>query len=299
MTSAQSIQQPSFTSVWLKATRPATLLAGVVPVIVGSALAARDGVFEIGPAIACVLGAVLLQIGCNFANDLFDFLNGADNEDRIGPARMTVQGNVSTQKMAWATALSMVLATLVGVYLVWVAGLVVVWIGVAGIAAGIFYTAGPRPLGYMGLGELLVFTFFGLAAVGGTYYVMADSISLGVLLMGGSMGSLASAILVVNNLRDRHTDEKAGKRTLAVRMGEKFTRNEYIALVGLAYLPPVYIAWTTAAHGALLCWITVPLAIRVCLRFQQADGAELNPFLGKTAKLETAFGLCFAAGVLL
>ncbi len=289
----------SMLSVWLKATRPATLLAGVVPVGVGTALAASDGNFSSGPAIAALVGALLLQVGCNFANDLFDFIKGADDEHRLGPARMTQRGHVTVRTMAQATALAMIMATLVGLYLVWVAGWVVVAIGLAGIAAGVFYTAGPRPLGYLGLGEVLVFIFFGLVAVGGTYFVQAETINLKVLGLGASVGLLASAILVVNNLRDRHTDVRVGKRTLAVRFGETFSRFEYVALVIAAYLPPCVLAITEERPAVFLVLLSLPMAYLTIRNFLRSDGAALNPLLGQTARLEAVFGALFVAGVLL
>ena len=299
MTEVLEPKRASALDVWLQAARPATLLAGVVPVVVGSAMAARDGYFEIGPAVAALVGSLLLQIGCNFANDLFDFLNGADDEHRVGPARMTQRGHVSVRTMAWATGLAMGLALLVGLYLVWVAGWVIVAIGISGILAGVFYTAGPRPLGYLGLGEVLVFIFFGLAAVGGSYFIQTGTISIAVLLVAGSIGLLASAILVVNNLRDRHTDVRVGKRTLAVRLGERATRIEYLLLIVLSYLPPIYYAVNHDSYGALLVFVSLPLAVQAWKQFSSADGPELNPLLGKTARLESAFGFLFAAGVLL
>ena len=289
----------SHLSVWLRATRPATLLAGIVPVAVGTAMAAHDGSFGIGPAIACLVGALLLQIGCNFANDLFDFINGADDENRVGPERMTQKGHVSLRTMGIATAIAMGLATITGLYLVWVAGWVVIAIGISGILAGIFYTAGPKPLGYLGLGELLVFLFFGVIAVGGTYFVQTGTVTLSVLGLGASIGWLASAILVVNNLRDRHTDVKVGKRTLAVRFGATFSRYEYVALLLLAYIPPCVLALQNDHIGVLLVLLSLPLAYGTCRQLFEVDGSMLNPLLGKTARLEAAFGLLFVVGVLI
>lgn len=285
--------------LWAQACRPATLLAGVVPVVVGSALAARDGHFHALPAMAALAGALLLQIGCNFANDLFDFLKGADDDSRIGPKRMTQSGDVSTRQMAWATAIAMGGAALVGVYLAVVAGWPIVWVGIAGIAAGVFYTAGPQPLGYLGLGEVLVFVFFGLAAVGGSYYVQAMTLPISAWVAGAAIGLIASAILVVNNLRDRHTDVSAGKRTLAVRFGATFSRHEYAALVLTAFTAPLYLAWEAGSPGPLLALAALPLGLHHIRGIYVTDGAALNPLLGKTAALEALFGFTLSVGVLL
>jgi 1,4-dihydroxy-2-naphthoate polyprenyltransferase len=285
--------------VWLNATRPATLLAGLVPVVVGSALAAKDGGFALGPALAALVGALLLQIGCNFANDLFDFINGADDEHRVGPARMTQTGMVTMRQMACATGLAMSGALFVGLYLVVVAGWPVVVIGLTGILAGIFYTAGPRPLGYLGLGEVLVFIFFGLAAVGGSYFVQTLTLTYEVMGIAASIGMLSSAILVVNNLRDRHTDVKVGKNTLAVRFGATFSRLEYFLLVLLAYVAPIAFGLHSGHLWSLLVLLSLPLGLLNARDVFQKDSEALNPLLGKTAKLEGLFGLLFSVGVLL
>jgi 1,4-dihydroxy-2-naphthoate octaprenyltransferase len=296
---AQHQTSASTLQIWMNATRPATLLAGVVPVVVGSALAAKDEGFALGPALAALFGALLLQIGCNFANDLFDFIKGADDEHRVGPARMTQKGLVSMRQMAWATSFAMGGALLVGIYLVMVAGWPVVAIGLTGILAGIFYTAGPRPLGYLGLGEVLVFLFFGLAAVGGSYFVQTLTLTYEVIGIAASIGMLSSAILVVNNLRDRHTDVKVGKNTLAVRFGAGFSRFEYFLLVLLAYVAPIAFGLYTDHLWSLLVLLSLPLGLLNARDVFQKDSEALNPLLGKTAKLEGLFGLLFSVGVLL
>ena len=217
----------SYTQRWLIASRPKTLPAATVPVIVGTAAAFKDNVFQFGPALAALLGALLIQIGANFANDVFDYKKGADTAERLGPTRVTQAGMLSPGQVYAGMVVVFGLATLIGVYLVLVAGWAVILIGVFSILAALAYTGGPFPLGYNGLGDIFVFIFFGLVAVCGTYFVQAGT--LGALAWWGALpvGFLATAILVVNNLRDVKTDRIAGKKTLAVRFGESGARAEY------------------------------------------------------------------------
>ena len=291
---------PGRAQAWLLATRPKTLTAGVVPVAVGSGLAAADGVLRPWVALAALVGALLIQIGCNLANDLFDFVNGADGDDRLGPDRAAAQGWLSVRALAWGTALVFVAAAGIGVALTAVAGWPVTVIGVVSVLAAIGYTGGPVPLGYIGLGDVLVFIFFGVVAVCGTYFVQAGHVSAASVFAAVPVGCLATAILVVNNLRDRRSDARTGKRTLAVRLGERGARWEYFALVAASYivlpLPPVM---GVGSWGWLLPVISVPLALRTALRFAAADGGALNPLLGETARLGVVFGALLAVGVVL
>jgi 1,4-dihydroxy-2-naphthoate octaprenyltransferase len=213
-------------SAWWLAIRPATLTASAAPVLVGTGAAWADGRFSLWPAIAALIGASLLQIGANFANDVFDFERGADTHDRLGPQRATQQGWISAEQMKRAMWLTFGGALLTGIYLTAVAGWPVMALGLASIAAAYLYTGGPRPYGYLGLGDLAVFVFFGFGAVAGTYYVQAHSVSTMAWLAAIPIGALATAILVVNNLRDIETDARAGKNTLAVRLGDGPTRGE-------------------------------------------------------------------------
>jgi 1,4-dihydroxy-2-naphthoate polyprenyltransferase len=292
--------RPSTFNAWTSAMRPRTLAAGAVPVALGSALAAQVDAFALWPAVAALVGALLLQIGSNLANDVFDFLNGADDEDRVGPARATQQGWLSTRQMLVGTGLVFSAAVTVGAYLVTIGGWPIVIIGVSGIVCAVAYTGGPVPLGYHGLGDPLVFIFFGPVAVLGTYYVQVGAITWIAGWASATVGLLATAILVVNNLRDRHTDKRAGKRTLAVRMGARGARREYIALVSLAYAIP---AGLTAFGGAGLGWLlpllSSPLAIRRIRAVQAQDGAALNTELAATAQLCAVFGALLCIGVLL
>ena len=285
-------------SAWWLAIRPATLTASAAPVLVGSGAALAEGAFAIGPAIAAMIGAFLLQIGANFANDVFDFERGADNSERLGPQRATQQGWISAAQMKRAMWLAFAGATAVGLYLTWVAGWPVLALGVLSIAAAYLYTGGPKPYGYLGLGDLSVFLFFGPGAVAGTYYVQALEVSQLALLASLPIGALATAILVVNNLRDIETDARANKRTLAVRIGDRPTRTYYLVLLAVAYAVPVVIWWRGLADGwVLLPWLSLPLAVRLAARMRHDGGLALNGCLVRTARLEVVFGLLFALGL--
>lgn len=285
-------------SAWWLAIRPATLTASAAPVLVGTGAAWADGAFAAGPAIAALVGAALLQVGANFANDVFDFERGADNADRLGPQRATQQGWISAAQMKRAMWLAFAGATVVGLYLTSVAGWPVLALGLLSIAAAYLYTGGPKPYGYLGLGDLAVFAFFGFGAVAGTYYVQALSVSGLALLASIPIGALATAILVVNNLRDIETDARAGKNTLAVRLGEGPTRGYYLVLLIVAYLVPLLLLWRGLAGAwALLPWLSLPLALQLARRMRHERGLALNGCLVRTAHLEVVFGLLFALGL--
>lgn len=285
---------------WVMAVRPATLPAAVTPVVVGTATAyAVDG-FRRGPALAALTGALLLQVGANLANDLLDYRKGADTKDRLGPTRVVQSGLLSATAVRNAAALVFFLAVLVGGYLTWVAGWGVVAIGLASIAAAIAYTGGPFPLGYNGLGDLAVFIFFGLVAVCGTAYVQAGFVPGLAWVAAVPVGTLITAILVVNNVRDRATDEAAGKRTLAVRFGRRGALLEYALLLSAAYLvPPALFLTGRLGSWVLLPLVTAPLAGRLYRRVAEDTGRALNPSLGRTAMLGVVFGALFALGITL
>ena len=285
-------------SAWWLAIRPATLTASAAPVFVGTGAAWADGVFALWPAIAALIGASLLQVGANFANDVFDFERGADNADRLGPQRATQQGWISAAQMKRAMWLAFAGATAVGLYLTWVAGWPVLALGLLSIAAAYLYTGGPKPYGYLGLGDLSVFVFFGPGAVAGTYFVQALSVSPLALLASIPIGALATAILVVNNLRDIETDARAGKNTLAVRLGDGTTRRYYLLLLIVAYAVPLLLWWRDLADAwVLLPWLSLPLALQLARRMRHEGGLALNGCLVRTAHLEVVFGLLFALGL--
>ncbi len=290
----------SRTRAWLLAIRPKTLPAALAPVLVGTALAAADGTFALGPALAAALGALLLQIGSNIANDYFDYLKGADTPDRTGPTRVAASGLIPLRELRRGMVVVFGLAALVGLYLVAVGGWPILAVGVAAILAAILYTGGPLPYGYVGLGDLFVFLFFGLVAVMGTYYVQAGQVTWGSFLAAVPVGLLITAILVVNNLRDIESDRRAGKRTLAVLLGRRGARLEYTLLLVGAYLGPLLL-WLLDGRGpwVLLPWLTLPLAWR-WTRFVWDDaryGPPLNQALAGTAQLSLLFSLLLAGGL--
>jgi 1,4-dihydroxy-2-naphthoate octaprenyltransferase len=286
---------------WVLAARPKTLPAALSPVLVGAALAYADGVFDPLPALAAALGALLLQILSTFANDYSDFFRGADTAERIGPVRVTAAGLITPAQLRLGIGVVIALAVLVGLYLVWVGGWPILLIGVTAILAALAYTGGPFPFGYYGLGELFVFLYFGLAAVCGAYYVQALALTPFMLLAAVPVGLLITAILVVNTDRDIDTDRRAGKRTLAVRLGRAGARAEYVLLLALAYLTPV-VLWLGFDRNTwlLLPLLTLPLAVRLARTLATAtDGPTLNKALGGTAQLGLFFSLLLAAGIVL
>jgi 1,4-dihydroxy-2-naphthoate octaprenyltransferase len=285
---------------WLLAARPRTLPVAVAPVCVGTALAAAEGRARAGPALAALAGALLLQIGANLANDLYDSEKGADRADRIGPPRARQQGLLSAAAMRRGIAAAFGAAALLGLYLAAAAGWPVLAIGCLSIAAGLLYTAGPWPLGYHGLGDLAVFVFFGVVAVCGSYYVQALALSREALAASLPVGCLATAILAVNNLRDLETDARAGKRTLAVRLGPRGARLEYAALVLLAFasLPALWLGLGASAL-VLLPAAMLPLALGLVRRVAPpVEGPRLNAVLAGTAQLLLAFSLLLSLGFL-
>lgn len=267
---------------------------------VGTACAAAVGGFRAAPAFAALIGALALQVGTNFANDLFDYVKGADNERRLGPPRAVQLGLISPSRMRGGMIGAFGVATLAGLYLAFVAGPVVVVIGIASIIAAVAYTAGPFPLGYNGLGDLFVMIFFGFVAVGGTVFVQAGYVPAVAWWSALAMGTLATAILVVNNLRDLESDAGAGKRTLAVRWGRRFALGEYAALLATAYLVPVLVALRGLAGAwVLLPLLTAPLALALARKVLATAGPAMNPLLFQTARLELLFALLLSVGLLL
>ena len=287
--------------IWLLAARPKTLWAAISPVIIGGALALAVDQGHLLSWLAAALGALLIQIGTNFANDLFDYEKHTDTEERLGPLRVTQAGLVTPRQMRVATALVFGLALLVGIYLVARGGWPIVAIGLFSILFGVLYTAGPYPLGYNGFGDIFVLIFFGPVAVGGTCYVMTLGISNTVLLAGIPPGLLAVAILVVNNLRDIDSDRKTGKRTLAVRFGVTFTRGQYLLILLPAFLfAPLHYLITGTHLGALLSLLAIIPAIGPLQKvFSDRDGATLNKVLADTGKVLFVYSLTFSVGWLL
>lgn len=286
--------------IWLLASRPKTLPAAISPVLVGTALAWSDGQFSLAPTLAAAVGALLLQILSNFANDYFDFEKGVDTRERVGPTRVMAAGLLSARELRLGMAVVISLAVLDGIYLVVVGGWPILAVGAASILAALLYTGGPLPFGYRGLGDLFVFIFFGLTAVCGTYYVQAGTLSPVIFVAAAPVGFLITAILVVNNLRDIETDARAGKRTLAVLIGHKSTRRQYLLLLVLAYSAPLLL-WLGYDLGpaVLLPLLSLPLAFRRATSVYSAMGKEFNSVLAATAQLSLQFSLLLSIGILL
>jgi len=289
--------------IWLMAARPRTLPAAIAPVLVGTAAAVEHAgeLPRVWAFIAALIGSIFIQIGTNLANDYSDAKRGADTVDRLGPVRVTAAGLVAPTSVLLATWVAFGVAVACGIYLAIVAGPVILAVGAASILAGVLYTGGPRPYGYAGLGELFVFLFFGLVAVNGSYYVQLEELDWLPFGLSVSIGCLATAILVVNNIRDIDTDRRAGKRTLAVRLGRDSTRRFYRALIVVAYLAlPITLLATDgpgwAALGALSAPLAIPAARPVLTR---VDGPSLNRALAKTGALLAAFSLTVSVGLLI
>jgi 1,4-dihydroxy-2-naphthoate octaprenyltransferase len=286
--------------IWLLAARPKTLPAAASTAIVGSAAALAEGAFKPGPALACLLGALLLQIGANLANDVFDYYRGADAQARLGPLRVTQAGLLSPRQVMAGMWVAFGLAALLGLYLFLGAGWPVLLIGLACIVAAIAYTGGPFPFGYYGLGDLVVFLFFGPVAVCGTYFVQALKLSPLALWCSLPMGFLITAILVVNNLRDIASDRQVGKRTLAVRLGAHGARWEYTLCLAAAYLIPLLMALLNQSSlWAMLAWLSIPQAVRVGREVWRLEGRPLNQSLAGTGQLTLVFGILFSLGLAL
>ena len=292
---------PTGVRIWLTAARPRTLPVGVAPVLVGTALAGFAHVFHPLRFVAALLGAVFIQVGTNLSNDYSDARRGADADDRLGPVRVTAGGLVPPKQVLVATYVSFGLAVLAGIYLIVVAGWLLLVVGAASILAGVAYTGGPRPYGYEGLGEVFVFLFFGIVAVAGSYFVEVKHLEWEAFALAVPVGLLAAAILIVNNIRDIDSDRRAGKRTLAVRMGRERTRTLFAVTVYLAFLlTPVTWIIGPAKAWVMLPWLAMPLAARVVRVVRNhTDGPSLNAALAQSGMLQLAFCTLLAAGLLL
>ena len=297
---AATAGRPSKMQAWKLAVRLPTLTAAVAPVAVGTGAAIAEDAFELLPMLAALFGALCLQIGANFANDVFDFKRGADTADRLGPPRATQMGFLSPREMLVGMWVVFGLAFLAGIYLVYVGGWPIVAVGLASIAGAIIYTGGPWPIGYHALGDLFTFVFFGLVAVMGTYYVQACEITWLALIAAVPMGCTVTLILVVNNLRDIPTDSKTGKTTLGVVMGDRGTRRWFAFLLAVALVVPA----TAVAYEVWWGWIATVVAAPFAWRllraiFRGTAGRALNPVLKETARFNLLFGVVWAVGLAL
>jgi len=296
--SAFSLQPSASAAIWLQAVRPKTLPAAIAPVVIGTCMAYGDGAWSVPVTVAIFLAAVLIQIGTNFANDYFDFIKGTDRADRVGPTRATAAGLVTPLQMRSATTLVFGLAAVLGLYLTWIGGWPIAAIGVASIASGVLYTAGPFALGYLGLGELFVLIFFGPVAVGGTYYLLTHTLTGPVLVAGLAPGLLSCAVLVVNNYRDRHTDHVTGKKTLVVRFGRGFGRMEYaVTLLGAGVLPVALVCMSPGHAWSLLSLLTlVPGFFLVRKLWTEPDPDTMNHMLAQTGQVLVLYSVLFSVG---
>jgi len=284
---------------WILAARPKTLFAALVPILVGSSLAIKQGKIIFFYSLLALICSILIQIGTNLTNDLYDHLRGADNKQRKGPIRVIASGLISIKEIKIAIFICFSLTFLIGLYLVYVTDWKIFLIGVLSIIAGLAYTAGPFPLAYNGLGDLFVFLFFGIVATMGTYYLHKMEISLISFLVSIPVGCLITNILIVNNFRDIEEDKNANKKTLAVILGKKFTQYEYSFLMFLSFLIlPVLFFYYDFSFFVLLPFLTIPLAIRLNKMLFTFTGSELNQTLEKTAKYSALFGLLFSAGII-
>jgi 1,4-dihydroxy-2-naphthoate polyprenyltransferase len=284
---------------WVLAIRPRTLPAAAAGVVMGAAMSWRDGVFRLDAVLICLLTALLLQIGSNLANDVFDFERGTDTAERLGPTRVTQAGLFSPRQVKIGMTVVFGLAAMLGLYLAWLGGWVIIVLGIAAIISAIAYTGGPFPIGYHGLGDIFVFIFFGLASVAGTYYIQTGFVTPAVWWMTIPPGLIITAILVVNNLRDLEHDRKTGKHTLAVRLGEQGTRIQYVVCMVIAYLVLIPVIWVGLIHWAtLLAWLSLPLAYQATQVVLTQKGRPLNMALARTGQTALAFSLLFWLGLL-
>ena len=297
--SSSVINTSKFNS-WILAARPKTLLAAFVPVLVGSAIAISVNRFYLPYSIAALICAVLIQIGTNFTNDLYDHLKGADNNKRKGPQRALASGLISAKEMKQGIIFTFGLSFLIGLYLVYFTGWVIFVIGIISIAAGFIYTAGPFPLAYNGLGDVFVFTFFGVVGTMGTYYLHTTEFTFLSFLIALPVGAVTTNILVVNNFRDIDEDKAAGKNTLAVLIGRSLTRLEFILLLVLCYLVLILLYTEyNFSYWIFLPFTTLPFAALLIKMLFKFSGMELNKTLELSAKFSGLYGLLFAAGLII
>ncbi len=287
--------------IWIEAARPKTLIAAIAPVVLASAWAAETATFQLGLFVVILLSATAIQIGTNFANDYFDHKKGGDTPERLGPTRATHAGLVSPEQMKRAFILAFTIAALLGLYLIWHGGWPIAVIGIFSILFGIGYTAGPLPLAYKGLGDIFVFVFFGLISVAGTYYLHTGHFHPTVWLIGIACGCLSTAILAVNNLRDRDEDRKTGKKTLAVRLGPMAVRFEYTLCVYIGFLiVPMSLGMTATTPWTYLAAIAgfALISRRLIRRVWKTDGTALNDLLADTGKYYALWALAMTVLIL-
>lgn len=283
---------------WILAARPRTLTAAAAPVLTGVALAWRDGRHHWPAAFACLSVSFLLQIGANYANDLFDYARGSDTSDRLGPMRVTSAGLIHPQAMRKGIMAVFLLSALPGCYLFWLRGWPVLALGAGLVLLALAYTGGPFPYGYYALGDIFVFLTFGPAALGGTYYVLTGTVTVPTIGLSAAVGLLIVNILVVNNTRDRFTDAAADKKTLAVLLGRKAMEVEYILVLVVVYLIPLgFFFFGLLSAGVMLSWVSLPWAVIGARRFCRSEGKALNEILSQTARVVLIYALFLSWGL--
>ena len=295
---ASAIPPPSKRRAWLLAIRPPTLPAAVAPVLAGTGIAAVDGDFELGRFFLAMVGAILIQIVVNFANDLSDFRRGADTPDRLGPPRSVAQGWLSQREVTIGIALVTAAAMVVGIVLTIIVGWPILIIGAASLIAAVTYTGGPLPYGYRGLGDIICFLFFGFVAVMGAGYVQIEELTWELAAASVPVGCLVTAILVVNNLRDINTDRASDKVTLAVILGERNTRIEYVTLILGAFVSiAIFAAVGLFPYFCFIALIALLPAMWLAREIANGrSGAALNPMLKRTAQLHLLVGALIGLG---
>jgi len=283
---------------WMLAIRPKTLPAGAMPVVLGSALAAADGRFRFLPALVALVCALGIQVATNFINEIYDFRKGADTSERLGPTRTVAAGIISEGTMIRVSVSLMIVVFMLGMYLVYVTGWPIFLVGVLSLLFAWAYTGGPWPIAYSGLGDVFVFVFFGLVAVGGTYYVQAFSLDFPVLFAAAAPGAFSVNILLVNNIRDIATDRTVGKMTLPARIGGENARRLYVLLTAVAYLMPAVVWFNGYSAWGMLSILSFPLAFAMIRKLYASEGRELNDVLAGTGKVMTIHGILFSLGLL-
>ncbi len=295
------VQQFQNLKPWIQASRPRTLVASAVPVLVGASFALAERQFRFLPFFFILLAALCIQVATNFINDVYDFERGADTQNRIGPCRAVQAGLISPTKMKAAGSFLLFVALCSGLYLVWIGGIPILAIGLISIFCAYAYTAGPFPLAYLGLGDIFVFVFFGPVAAAGTFYIFTNRLAIAPILIGSALGMLSSAILCVNNLRDLPEDRESGKLTLAVRFGKSFAQREYIFLVtAAALLPPIVYMLSDVPVITLASSLVLVLAVpHLAVVLEEEPGARLNDTLSYTGRLLLLFGMLYSLALVL
>ncbi len=292
--------KPNKFQSWILAARPKTLPAAVVPVLLGTAVAISDNKFQPLAAFIALICSVLIQVGTNFVNDLYDYLKGSDKKDRVGPARVLASGLISVIEMKVGIFLCFSVTFFLGLYLVYLGGMIILLIGILSIFFGYAYTAGPYPLSYNGLGDVFVFVFFGFVGTIGTYYVQALDVSWVAVLVSIPAGALITNILVVNNYRDIEEDRVNNKKTLAVLFGKRYSRFQYYSSLIISYAVPIIIYFNyKQSILILLPLITLPLALRLVKMMLTYKGNQLNETLALTAKFSALFAILLSIGIAL